>query len=49
VRRVSVGTALALTAYGTARRAAAALLATGTYEALTGGIDYGELDGLFGG
>lgn len=49
VRRVSVGTSIALAAYGTAHRAAVELLTTGTYDALGGGLAYGELNGLLGG
>lgn len=44
VRRVSVGTGIAQAAYATARRAAAELLGEGTYGALAGGLDYGELN-----
>ena len=46
VRRVSVGTGLAQAAYAAADRAARELLATGTYEALAGGLDYGDLQKL---
>jgi 2-methylisocitrate lyase-like PEP mutase family enzyme len=49
VRRVSVGTAIAEAAYGTARRAMVELLTAGTYGELAGGIDYGELNALFRG
>ena len=49
VRRVSVGTAIAEAAYGTARRAVVELLTAGTYEGLAGGIDYGELNAMLGG
>ena len=48
VRRVSVGTAIAEAAYGTARRAVVELLTAGTYGALAGGIDYGELNAMLG-
>lgn len=46
VRRVSIGTAIAEAAYGVAHRAAAELLTKGTYGALAGGIDYGELQAV---
>ena len=46
VRRVSVGTGLAQVAYAAADRAARELLATGTYTALDGGLDYGDLQKL---
>jgi 2-methylisocitrate lyase-like PEP mutase family enzyme len=46
VRRVSVGTGLAQAAYAAADRAARELLATGTYAALEGGLDYGDLQKL---
>jgi len=46
VRRVSVGTGLAQVAYAAADRAARELLATGTYRALDGGLDYGDLQKL---
>ncbi|MFI9251946.1 isocitrate lyase/phosphoenolpyruvate mutase family protein [Streptomyces sp. NPDC053069] len=44
VRRVSVGTALAQTAYGTVRRAAAELLDTGSYDAMRGAADFGTVN-----
>ncbi|MFJ8079573.1 isocitrate lyase/phosphoenolpyruvate mutase family protein [Streptomyces sp. NPDC096205] len=47
VARVSVGAGLALTVHALTRRAARELLADGTYEALTDGADYGELNALF--
>ena len=46
VRRVSVGTGLAQVAYAAADRAARELLATGTYTALDGGLNYGDLQKL---
>ncbi|MDQ0994114.1 isocitrate lyase/phosphoenolpyruvate mutase family protein [Streptomyces sp. V3I7] len=46
VARVSAGPALAQAAYAVARRAARELLDTGTYGALAGGLDYGELNTL---
>jgi 2-methylisocitrate lyase-like PEP mutase family enzyme len=48
VARVTFGSAGALAAYGTARRAAVELLAGGSYEALAGGAAYGELNELLG-
>jgi 2-methylisocitrate lyase-like PEP mutase family enzyme len=47
VRRISLGTALAEAAYGVARRAAAELLETGTYDALAGNVTYPEMQKLF--
>jgi 2-methylisocitrate lyase-like PEP mutase family enzyme len=47
VRRVSVGTAIAQSAYTLAGRAAAELLTTGGYAALDGALDFGTLNGLF--
>jgi 2-methylisocitrate lyase-like PEP mutase family enzyme len=44
VRRVSVGTALAQTAYGAMRRAAAELLDSGTYAAMEGAVDFGTVN-----
>lgn len=44
VARVSVGTAIAQAAYELVRAAAAELLTTGTYEALTPSMAYGELN-----
>ncbi len=46
VRRVSVGPALSEAAYGLARRAAAELLESGTYESLEGAIPFPELQSL---
>jgi len=48
VRRVSVGSAIALAAYGRARRAALELLRSGTYEAMTDAIPYAEMQQLLG-
>jgi 2-methylisocitrate lyase-like PEP mutase family enzyme len=45
---VSVGTGLAQVAYAAADRAARELLSTGTYQALAGGLDYGDLQKLLG-
>ncbi|MFF4198900.1 isocitrate lyase/phosphoenolpyruvate mutase family protein [Nonomuraea sp. NPDC001831] len=47
VRRISLGTALAQTAYTAARRAAEELLTTGTFETLTDSLDFTELNTLF--
>ncbi|MEE4544561.1 isocitrate lyase/phosphoenolpyruvate mutase family protein [Streptomyces sp. V4-01] len=47
VRRISLGTALAQSAYTAARRAAAELLGAGTLEGLDGVLDFGELNALF--
>jgi 2-methylisocitrate lyase-like PEP mutase family enzyme len=46
VARVSVGPSLTEIAYAATRRAAVELLSAGTYEALEGGLDYGELNAL---
>jgi 2-methylisocitrate lyase-like PEP mutase family enzyme len=46
VRRVTVGMAIAQAAYALTRRAAGELLTTGTYRALEGGLDYGELNAI---
>jgi 2-methylisocitrate lyase-like PEP mutase family enzyme len=47
VRRVSLGTALAQAAYGITRRAAAEALEKGTFEALAGAPEYGEVNSSF--
>ncbi|CAA9247091.1 MAG: Carboxyvinyl-carboxyphosphonate phosphorylmutase [uncultured Corynebacteriales bacterium] len=49
VRRISLGTALAEAAYATARRAAAELLSTGTYDSLTDAVAYPDMQALFPG
>ncbi|MFH8791418.1 isocitrate lyase/phosphoenolpyruvate mutase family protein [Streptomyces sp. NPDC017941] len=49
VARVSVGSGIAQAAHALVRRAATELLTEGTYGALAGGLDYGELNELFGG
>ncbi|MER5748226.1 isocitrate lyase/phosphoenolpyruvate mutase family protein [Streptomyces sp. NPDC002088] len=49
VARVSAGAGIAQAAHAVVRRAARELLGTGTYDALAGGIDYGELNALLGG
>ncbi|NWF24955.1 isocitrate lyase/phosphoenolpyruvate mutase family protein [Streptomyces sp. PKU-EA00015] len=46
--RVSVGSGIAQAAHAVVRRAAAELLETGTYTALTDGEDYGRLNALMG-
>ncbi|MFG3679991.1 isocitrate lyase/phosphoenolpyruvate mutase family protein [Micromonospora chalcea] len=46
VARVSLGPALAESAYAVVRRAAAEVFGAGTYEALAGGLDFGELNEL---
>lgn len=48
VARVSAGSSVALAAYAVVRRAARELLDTGTYDAQTGGLGYGELNSLLG-
>ena len=48
VARVSAGSGVALAAYAVVRRAARELLDTGTYDAQTGGLGYGELNSLLG-
>lgn len=47
VARISLGPGLAKAAYAAARRAAEELYAHGTYQALEGGLEYGELNALF--
>lgn len=47
VRRVSVGPALALAAWGAFMRAARSIAETGTFDALADAASYGELDALF--
>ncbi|MFH9569708.1 isocitrate lyase/phosphoenolpyruvate mutase family protein [Streptomyces sp. NPDC017230] len=46
VARISVGSGIAQAAHALVRRAARELLDAGTYGALTGGVDYGELNRL---
>ncbi|MFJ8491200.1 isocitrate lyase/phosphoenolpyruvate mutase family protein [Streptomyces sp. NPDC094038] len=48
VARVSIGSAIAQAAHAATRRAARELLETGTYESLTDGLDYGDLNDLLG-
>jgi 2-methylisocitrate lyase-like PEP mutase family enzyme len=47
VRRLSVGTRIAQAAYTLTQRAAAEMLAKGTYTQLEGALNYGEIDSLF--
>lgn len=47
VARVSVGSGIAQAVHALVRGAARELLTEGTYGALAGGLDYGELNGLF--
>ncbi|MFE3381881.1 isocitrate lyase/PEP mutase family protein [Streptomyces anulatus] len=47
VRRVSVGTAIAQSAYTLAHRAAAELIGQGSYDTLTGALDFGAVNGSF--
>ncbi|MDY0814429.1 isocitrate lyase/phosphoenolpyruvate mutase family protein [Kitasatospora purpeofusca] len=47
VARISLGPGLAKAAYAAVRRAAEEVYGDGTYSALDGGLDYGELQGLF--
>ncbi|MFE6282042.1 isocitrate lyase/phosphoenolpyruvate mutase family protein [Streptomyces sp. NPDC057877] len=49
VARVSTGAQLAQAAHALVRRAARELLGAGRYDALAGGLDYGELNALLGG
>lgn len=46
-RRVSVGTAIAQAAYALAERAAAEMLATGSYQNLSNALDFATMNGLF--
>ncbi len=47
VARISLGSSVAAAAYGLAQRAVREVLATGTYDSLNDGADYGELNSLF--
>ncbi|WP_052681462.1 isocitrate lyase/phosphoenolpyruvate mutase family protein [Saccharothrix sp. ST-888] len=47
VRRISLGTALAQSAYTAAHRVAVELLGQGSNTALDGSLGFGELNGLF--
>ena len=49
VRRISVGSALARTAWGGVVRAATALAEQGSFAGLDGAAPYGELNRLFDG
>lgn len=49
VRRVSVGSALALAAWGGFKRAAQALAEDGSFKGFDGSLPFAELDGLFRG
>ncbi|RJL22709.1 isocitrate lyase/PEP mutase family protein [Bailinhaonella thermotolerans] len=46
VARISLGSGVAQAAYGLARLAAGELAEAGTYGAVAGGVDYGEMNGL---
>ncbi|MEU4676444.1 isocitrate lyase/phosphoenolpyruvate mutase family protein [Micromonospora sp. NPDC023737] len=46
VARISLGPAVALTAYAAARRATRELLTAGTYQALDGSLGFAEIDAL---
>lgn len=48
VARISLGPGLAKVAYAAVRRAAEEVYGSGTYGALEGGLEYGELNALFG-
>lgn len=49
VARISTGSGVAQAAHAVVRRAARELLNGGTYDSLTGGLDYGELNTVLGG
>ncbi|MER7687608.1 isocitrate lyase/phosphoenolpyruvate mutase family protein [Streptomyces sp. NPDC097610] len=49
VARISTGSSIAEAAHAVVRRAARELLSAGTYDSLTGGLDYAELNTLLGG
>ncbi|MFF2851139.1 isocitrate lyase/phosphoenolpyruvate mutase family protein [Streptomyces sp. NPDC058001] len=48
VARISVGSGIAQAVHALVRRAAHEVLTEGTYDALAGGADFGELNALFG-
>ncbi|WP_217571963.1 isocitrate lyase/phosphoenolpyruvate mutase family protein [Streptomyces sp. GbtcB7] len=48
VARISTGSSIAQAAHAVVRRAARELLSAGTYDSLTGGLDYAELNILLG-
>ncbi|GAA1178168.1 2-methylisocitrate lyase-like PEP mutase family enzyme [Kitasatospora gansuensis] len=47
VARISLGPGLARVAYAAVRRAAEEVYGSGSYDSLTGGLEYGELNALF--
>jgi 2-methylisocitrate lyase-like PEP mutase family enzyme len=49
VARISTGSSIAQAAHAVVRRAARELLSAGTYDSLTGGLDYAELNTVLGG
>ncbi|PBC94540.1 2-methylisocitrate lyase-like PEP mutase family enzyme [Streptomyces sp. Ag82_O1-15] len=49
VARISTGSSIAQAAHAVVRRAARELLSAGTYDSLTGGLDYAELNTRLGG
>jgi 2-methylisocitrate lyase-like PEP mutase family enzyme len=49
VARVSLGSGIAQAAYAVARRAAVELLGPGTYDAVVGAVDHGDLNALVAG
>jgi 2-methylisocitrate lyase-like PEP mutase family enzyme len=49
VARISAGSSIAQAAHAVVRRAARELLSAGTYDSLTGGLDYAELNTVLGG
>ncbi|MFH9968288.1 isocitrate lyase/phosphoenolpyruvate mutase family protein [Streptomyces mirabilis] len=49
VARISTGSSIAQAAHAVVRRVARELLSAGTYDSLTGGLDYAELNTLLGG
>jgi 2-methylisocitrate lyase-like PEP mutase family enzyme len=48
VARISLGSAVAQAAYAVVRRAVEEAAATGTYETVAGGLEYGEVNALMG-
>ncbi|MEU2736303.1 isocitrate lyase/phosphoenolpyruvate mutase family protein [Streptomyces sp. NPDC007095] len=49
VARISAGSSIAQAAHAVVRRAARELLGAGTYDSLTGGLEYAELNTVLGG
>ena len=49
VARISAGSSIVQAAHAVVRRAARELLSAGTYDSLTGGLDYAELNTVLGG